>query len=75
MQIYSLQVQELEYGVSGKVYKIFHNGVVREMTKEEFEFFSNLKEEFPTPEPTPEERIRDLEEALALLLSGVTTDE
>lgn len=31
-----------------------------------------MREEIPEPEPTTEERIAELEEALALILSGVT---
>lgn len=52
--------------------KININGITREMTAEEIAEYERMAAEFPAPEPTPEERIRDLEEALALILSGVT---
>lgn len=55
--------------------KININGITREMTQEEIAEYQRLTAELPPPEPTPEERIRDLEEALDLILSGVTTDE
>lgn len=48
------------------------NGIVREMTPEEEADLEYDILNMPKPEPTPEERIRDLEEALDLLLSGVT---
>ena len=52
--------------------KININGVTREMTPEETAELERMAAEIPKPVPTPEERIADLEEALALLLSGVT---
>lgn len=52
--------------------KININGVTREMTPEEIAEYEAMQAEMPPPEPTPEERITELEEALALLLSGVT---
>lgn len=52
--------------------KIIVNGVTREMTADEIAEFERMEAEKPTNEPTTEERIADLEEALALLLSGVT---
>lgn len=52
--------------------KININGITREMTQEEEAAYLSEMASMPTPEPTPEERIRDLEEALELLLSGVT---
>ena len=52
--------------------KINENGVTREMTDEEIAELERMTAEMPQPEPTPEERITDLEEALALILSGVT---
>ena len=54
------------------MYKINDNGVTREMTAEEIAEFEKAVAEMPVPEPTQEERIAELEEALALLLSGVT---
>ena len=54
------------------MHKINYNGVVREMTAEEIEEFERIEAEQPMYEPTAEERITELEEALALLLSGVT---
>lgn len=52
--------------------KININGVTREMTDEEIAEMERMQAEMPPPEPTPEERIAELEEALNLLLSGVT---
>ena len=42
------------------------------LTAEEIEELEALAAEQPVPEPTPEERIATLEEALNMLLSGVT---
>ena len=52
--------------------KICENGIIRDMTAEEKEEFEQLAAEQPTPEPTAEERIAVLEEALNMLLSGAT---
>ena len=61
--------------------KININGITREMTPEEIAEMERLAAEMPAPEPSPEEMIRqqaqkiaELEEALNLLLSGVTED-
>lgn len=48
------------------------NGIYIDMTAEEIAQLEQLAAEQPAPEPTPEERIAALEEALDLLLSGVT---
>lgn len=48
------------------------NGQVIEMTAEEIVELERMAAEMPEPEPTAEERIAELEEALALILSGVT---
>ena len=48
--------------------KIIENGKLREMTQEELEKASSYR---PSA-PTPEERIAQLEEALTMLLEGVT---
>ena len=42
------------------------------LTAEEIAELERLAAEQPVPEPTPEERIAVLEEALNMLLSGVT---
>ena len=52
--------------------KIYENGIYRNMTAEEIAELERLAAEQPAPEPTPEERIAVLEEALNMLLSGVT---
>lgn len=52
--------------------KIYENGIYRDMTAEEIAQLEALAAETPAPEPTPEERIATLEEALNMLLSGVT---
>lgn len=53
--------------------RICVNGVVREMTAEEIAEQTRMAAEMPKPEPTPEERIRDLEEELkaAKILLGL----
>ena len=52
--------------------RICENGIYRDMTPEEIAEMEKLAAEMPTPEPTPEERIATLEEALNMLLSGAT---
>lgn len=52
--------------------KICENGIIRDMTAEEIAELEQLAAELPAPEPTPEERIATLEEALNMLLSGAT---
>lgn len=52
--------------------KMYENGIIRDMTPEETAAYEALAAEVPEPEPTPEERIAALEEALDMLLSGVT---
>lgn len=49
--------------------KIFDNGIIREMTPEEIA--EAMAVEMPAPEPTAEERLAALEEAVLELL-GVT---
>lgn len=51
--------------------KIFDNGIVREMTPEEVAELEAMAVEMPAPEPTAEERLAALEEAVLELL-GVT---
>lgn len=48
------------------------NGKIVEMTAEEIAELERMAAEMPAPEPTTEERVAELEEALALILSGVT---
>ena len=52
--------------------KKYVNGEYIDMTAEEIAELEQLAAEQPTPEPTAEERIAALEEALNMLLSGVT---
>ena len=52
--------------------KICENGIIRDMTAEEIAQLEQLAADQPAPEPTQEERIAVLEEALNMLLSGVT---
>lgn len=52
--------------------KKYINGEYIDMTAEETAELERLAAEQPVPEPTPEERIAVLEEALDLLLSGAT---
>lgn len=55
--------------------KINHNGIVRDPTPDELAELERQAQELPPPEPTMDERVEELEEALELLLSGVTSDE
>ena len=53
--------------------KINYNGIIREMTVEEIAEMERMMAEMPTPEPTPEERMQEIEAALielAALLGG-----
>ena len=52
--------------------KKYVNGQYIEMTAEEIAELERLTQELPPPEPTVDERVAELEEALELLLSGVT---
>ena len=52
--------------------KMCENGIIRDMTAEEIAELERLAAEQSALEPTPEERIATLEEALTMLLSGVT---
>ena len=58
--------------MGGKIMKICETGIIRDMTAEEIAELEALAAEQPAPEPTAEERIATLEEALNMLLSGVT---
>ena len=51
------------------------NGKMVEMTAEEIAELERMAQELPPPEPTTDDRLAELEEALELLLSGVTSDE
>lgn len=51
--------------------KICENGIIREMTPSEIAELEALAESEPVPEPTAEERLSALEEAMLELL-GVT---
>lgn len=48
--------------------KICENGIIREMTPEEIAEMERLQAEQPVPEPTAEERLAALEEAMLELL-------
>lgn len=48
--------------------KICENGIIREMTHEEIAEFEAMAAEQPAPEPTAEERLAALEEAMLELL-------
>lgn len=54
--------------------RICINGIYRDMTAEEFAEFEKMQAEVPESEPTPEERIKQLEEQLkavtTILLGG-----
>lgn len=50
--------------------KININGVTREMGSEEIAEMEARAADVPVMQPTPEERIAQLEEALEMLLSG-----
>lgn len=55
-----------------KTMKKYVNGQYIEMTAEEIAELERLTQEMQPPEPTMDERMAELEEALELLLSGVT---
>lgn len=54
--------------------RIYDNGIYRDMTAEEIAELEKMQSEAPEPEPTPEERIKQLEEQLkavsTILLGG-----
>ena len=53
--------------------KINYNGIVREMTAEELAEYQRMQAEMPPPEPTPDERMQEIEAALielAAMLGG-----
>lgn len=52
--------------------KININGITREMTAEEIAQQKALMDQMPEPELSAEERLAVLEEALEMILSGVT---
>lgn len=61
-------------------YRIYDNGIYRDMTAQEIAEFEKQAAEMPAPEPTAEERIAALEkdnaelrDALDALLTGVTS--
>ena len=55
--------------------KKYVNGQYIEMAAEEIAELERMAQELPPPEPTTDERLAELEEALEMLLSGVTSDE
>lgn len=54
--------------------RIYDNGIYRDMTAAELAELEKQQSEAPEPEPTPEERIKELEEQLkavtTILLGG-----
>ena len=50
--------------------KKYVNGQYIEMTAEEIDELERMTQELPPSEPTTDERLAELEEALELLLSG-----
>ena len=48
--------------------KIYENGIIREMTPAEIAELEKLASEQPVPEPTAEERLAAVEEAMLELL-------
>lgn len=54
--------------------RIYVNGIYRDMTADELAELEKQQSEAPDPEPTPEERIKELEEQLkavtTILLGG-----
>lgn len=55
-------------------HRICDNGIYRDMTAEEIAELEKMQAEMPDPEPTPDERIKQLEEQLkavtTILLGG-----
>ena len=65
-----------EYKVEDLQFKKRHGKKEQiDLSNEEMKELERLEQELPPPEPTTDERIADLEEALEMLLSGVTSDE
>lgn len=52
--------------------KININGITREMTPEEIAEMERMTVEMPKPEPTPEERMTEIEAALIELAAMMT---
>lgn len=52
--------------------KIWINGIVREMTPEEIAETERMQASMPPPEPTPEERMDEIEAALIELAAMLT---
>lgn len=52
--------------------KININGITREMTPEEIAEMERMAAEMPKPEPTPEERMNEIEAALIELAAMMT---
>ena len=52
--------------------KIDYNGIVRDMTEEEIEEVERFLAEIAQQPATLEEQVKELQEALEMLLSGVT---
>ena len=55
-------------GIKMFIARIFENGVYRDMTAAEMAELERLQAEMPAPEPTAEERLAALEEAMLELL-------
>lgn len=59
--------------MGGESVKIYDNGIVRDATPEEIAEYERMVAEIPKPEPTPEERMEQIEAALielAAMLGG-----
>lgn len=52
--------------------KINDNGIIRDMTEEEIAATERINAELQQSQPSLEDQVRDLQEALDLLLSGAT---
>ena len=52
--------------------KININGVTREMTQEEIAEYTRMAAEMPKPEPSPEQRMTEIEAALIELAAMMT---
>lgn len=51
------------------MHKVWDNGIIRDATPKEIAEMEQMAAEFPAPEPTPEERMNEIEAALIELAS------
>jgi hypothetical protein len=52
--------------------RVYDNGIYRDATPEEIAEFERMAESMPKPEPTPEQRMNEIEAALIELAAMMT---